>query len=116
MAQKHNTVDEYIDSQPLKTKKILKTLRSAIRKVVPQAKEILSYGVPAFNINGNLVLYAGFKSHIGFYPTPSAIEKFENELSKYNTSKGTVRFPLDEPLPLDLIVKIVEFRVQENLE
>lgn len=116
MAQKFSTVDEYITSLPVKTKMMLETLRSAIRKTAPQAIEVLSYGVPGFNLNGNLVLYAGLKNHIGFYPQPSAIKKFKKELSNYNTSEGTIRFPLDKPLPLDLVIRIVEFRILENLK
>ena len=116
MTQTFTTVDEYVDSFPAKTKKMLETLRSAVRKIAPQAKEGFSYGVPAFNLNGNLVLYAGFKNHIGFYPQPSAIKKFKNRLFEYETSEGTIRFPLDKPLPLDLIIEIVEFRIQENLK
>ncbi len=116
MAQKFNSVDEYLKSLPKNTRKILNTLRLVIRKTAPQAQEVLSYGVPAFKLNGILVLYAGFKNHIGFYPQPSAIKKFTNELQQYETSEGTIRFPLSEPLPLDLIVKIVEFRIQENLK
>jgi uncharacterized protein YdhG (YjbR/CyaY superfamily) len=116
MPQKFNTIDEYIDSFPEKTKEQLTLLRSTIRQAAPQAKEAFSYGVPAFKLNGNLVLFAAFKNHIGFYPTPSVMKKFREELSKFETSEGTVRFPLGQPLPLKLISKIVEFRVGESFK
>jgi uncharacterized protein YdhG (YjbR/CyaY superfamily) len=93
----------------------LETLRQAIRETAPDAKEVISYQMPAFKQNGILVWFAAFKSHIGFFPRTSAVEAFKNKLTPYKTSKGTIRFPLNEPLPLDLIKEIVKFRVEEEL-
>ena len=89
-------------------------MRSTVQKAAPHATEKISYGMPTFYYNGNLVHFAAFKNHIGFFPTPSAIEAFEKELKSYKTSKGTVQFPLADPLPLQLIERIVKFRVKEN--
>jgi uncharacterized protein YdhG (YjbR/CyaY superfamily) len=111
MPKKFLTVQEYINSFPPLTRKKLVEIRRLIRKNAPGAEEGFSYGVPAFKLNGNYILYAGFKNHVGFYPTPSAMQKFEKELALFDTSKGTVRFPIDKPLPIDLIAKIVKFRV-----
>jgi uncharacterized protein YdhG (YjbR/CyaY superfamily) len=108
------TIDEYILSYPIEVQRILKSLRRAISEVAPQSEEVISYGIPTFKLNGNLVHFAAYKNHIGFYPTPSGIEAFKEELSKYKLTKGTIQFSLGEPLPLDLIRKIVEFRVSEN--
>ena len=114
---KPKTIDEYIGAFPPEIKKNLMKVRSAIKETAPEAEEYFAYGVPAFKLNGKpLVYYAAFKSHIGFYPTPSAIIAFKKELSKYKTSEGTVRFPLNEPVPLELIKKMVKFRMQENDE
>jgi uncharacterized protein YdhG (YjbR/CyaY superfamily) len=111
-----STVDEYIQSFPLETREKLETIRKTIRENVPEgATEIISYQIPTFYLEGNLVHFAAYKNHIGFYPTSSGIRDFEKELSKYKTGKGTAQFPLDEPLPLDLIKNIVKFRVEENL-
>ena len=110
------TVDEYIAGFPTSTQKLLKQLRATIRKAAPQAEEVISYQMPAYNFYGRLVYFAGYEKHIGFYPMPSAIEKFKKQLADYNTSKGTVQFPLQEPLPLALITKITAFRVNENLQ
>jgi uncharacterized protein YdhG (YjbR/CyaY superfamily) len=110
------TIDEYIANSPEETKPILSKIRATIRKAAPNAQETINYGIPTFTLNGNLVHFAGFKSHIGFYPTPSGIERFKNELSKYKGAKGSVQFPLDKPIPYGLITKIVKFRVKENLE
>lgn len=110
------TVDEYIAGFPKDTQKLLKQLRSTIRRAAPQAEEVISYQMPAYNFYGRLVYFAAYEKHIGFYPMPSAIEKFKKQLADYNTSKGTVQFPLDEPLPLALITKITAFRVNENLQ
>jgi uncharacterized protein YdhG (YjbR/CyaY superfamily) len=108
------TVDEYIDRFPPDVQAILSELRSTIRQSAPQAVEKISYGIPTFYLNGNLVHFATFKHHIGFYPTPSAIARFKKELKRYKSAKGSVQFPLDEPLPLELIATIVKFRVDEN--
>lgn len=108
------TVDEYVAFFPKSVQDVLQTLRQAIRESAPGAEEAISYQIPAFKLNGSLVWYAAFKGHIGFYPRASGIEAFKEELSAYGVSKGTVRFPLDKPLPLDLIREIVRFRVKEN--
>ena len=110
------TIDEYIAGSPGEIQKKLQELRSAIRKAAPQAEETINYAIPTFTLNGNLVHFAGFKNHIGFYPAPSGIEAFKKELSVYEGAKGSVQFPLDKPLPLALVTKIVKFRVKENLE
>ena len=110
------SIDDYIAGFPDETRKTLEGLRSAIRAAAPGAEEKISYQMPSFDLGGNLVYFAAFKSHIGFYPTSSGIEAFRRELSSYEVSKGTVRFPLDKPLPLKLISRIVKFRVAENLE
>lgn len=109
-----NVIDEYIATFPDDVQAVLHKVRKTIRKVAPDAQEKINYGIPTFTLNGNLVHFAGFKSHIGFYPTPSGIEKFKKELSKYEGAKGSVKFPLDEPIPYDLIKKITEFRVKEQ--
>lgn len=109
------TVDEYIDAYPKNVQCILEELRQVIRKSAPKAEETISYQIPAFKLNGNLVWFAAFKNHIGFYPTSSAIEAFKEKLADYDVSKGTVRFPLNKPIPYDLIKEIVRFRVQENM-
>jgi len=107
-------IDEYISKFPKDVRDVLEELRLAIKKTAPKAKETIRYGIPTFTLNGNLVHFAAFKNHIGFYPTPSAIEAFKKELSPFKQSKGTVQFPLDKPIPLELVKKIVEFRVQDN--
>ena len=115
-AQKFQTVDEYLGSFPESTKRILKEIRKTIKKAAPSAEESISYNMPAFKFHGVLVYYAGYQHHIGFYPTPSGIEAFKKELSEYVSAKGSVQFPIDKPMPLDLISEIVKFRVEENLE
>jgi len=110
------SIDEYMAGYPKDVQAILERIRTTVRKAAPDAKETINYGIPTFTLNGNLVHFAAFKSHIGFYPTPSGIEKFKKELSKYEGAKGSVKFPLDEPIPYTLITKIVKFRVKENLE
>ncbi len=109
-------MDEYIAGFPEDIQKILEKLREIIRSTAPDAKETISYAMPTFTLEGNLVHFAAFKNHIGFYPTPSGIEKFKHELSGYQNAKGSVRFPLDKPIPYDLIREIVTLRVKENLE
>ena len=109
-------VDEYIAGFPKETQKLLKQLRTTIMKAVPEAKEVISYQMPAYNFYGKLVYFAGYEKHIGFYPTPSGIEKFKKDLADYSTSKGTVQFPLDKPLPIELITKITIFRAKENVQ
>ncbi len=109
-----NTIDEYIAGFPADVRRKLREVRSAIKKAAPDAKEKISYRMPGFACNGSLVWFAVFKNHIGFYPTSSGIREFEDELKKYKYSKGAIQFPIDEPIPLKLITKIVKFRVAEN--
>ncbi|GAB3920442.1 iron chaperone [Larkinella terrae] len=106
----------YIADFSPETQELLIQIRETIRKAAPNASETISYGMPTFTLNGNLVHFAAFKNHIGFYPVPSGIEAFKEELSKFKGAKGSVQFPLDQPMPLDLITRIVEFRVAENLK
>ncbi|MDQ3697207.1 MAG: DUF1801 domain-containing protein [Gemmatimonadota bacterium] len=110
------TIDQYIRGFPDDVKNALSALRSTIRKAAPDAVEKISYGVPTFDYNGNLVHFAAFKNHIGFYPGPSGIAAFRADLKKYKSAKGSVQFPIDEPMPLELIAKIVRFRVAENAQ
>ena len=110
------TIDEYISTFPRKVQVVLEELRQAIRKSAPEAEETISYGIPTFDLNGfHLVHFAAYKNHIGFYPTSSGITAFKKELSLFKTSKGTVQFPLNEPIPFDLAKRIVRFRVKENM-
>lgn len=109
-------IDEYIAGFPKDVQKVLKEMRSTINKAAPEAEEKISYAIPTFALKGNLVHFAAYKNHIGFYPAPRGIAAFKNELSKYEGGKGTVQFPLDKPLPISLITKIVKFRVKDNLE
>jgi uncharacterized protein YdhG (YjbR/CyaY superfamily) len=111
-----NNFDEYIATFPPGIQKILSLLRSTIKKAAPDAEEKISYAMPTYYLNGNLVHFAAYKNHIGFYPAPSGIVAFEKELSVFKTSKGAVQFPINKPLPLALITKIVKYRVKENLE
>ena len=110
-----NGVDEHIAKFPKDVQEILQKIRATIHKAAPNAEETINYGIPTFTLNGNLVHFAGFKRHIGFYPTPSGIEQFKKELSIYKGAKGSVQLPLDKPIPHSLISKIVKFRVKENL-
>lgn len=109
------TIDEYIGQFPPDVQDKLDALRKAIRKAAPDASEKISYQMPTFYLYGNLVHFAAFKNHIGFYPTPGGIEAFQDELNRYKNAKGSVQFPIDEPLPFELITRIVRFRVEENL-
>jgi len=111
----NRSIDEYIASFPKNVQYILEELRRVIKESAPEAQETISYGIPTFKLNGNLVHFAAYKSHIGFYPTPSAIEAFKEDLSPYEMSKGAIRFPLDKPVPFPLVKKIVYFRVKQNL-
>lgn len=115
-AIKFKTVDEYLSAFPASTKKILQQVRKTIKQAAPNAEELISYNMPAFKLNGVLVFFAGYENHVGFYPTPSGIEAFKKELSNYMWAKGSVQFPLDKPMPLDLITRIVKYRVKENAE
>ena len=109
-------IDEYIAGFPKDVQKILNKIRSTIKKAAPKAEEAISYQIPTFRLNGNLIHFAAYKNHIALYPAPRAVEKFKKELARYGAGKGTLRFPLDEPIPYDLITKIVEFRAKQNLE
>jgi uncharacterized protein YdhG (YjbR/CyaY superfamily) len=109
-------IDEYIAGYPKDVQEILEKIRLTIREAAPGAQEAISYQIPTFKLKGNLVHFAAFKKHIGFYPTSSGIAKFANELSVYKNAKGSVQFPLDQPIPYELISRITRFRVQENLE
>jgi uncharacterized protein YdhG (YjbR/CyaY superfamily) len=111
-----NEIDKYIAGFPNDVQQILNKVRATIRESAPEAEETINYGIPTFTLKGNLVHFAAFKNHIGFYPTPSGIEKFKKELSVYEGAKGSVKFPLDKPIPYALISTIVKFRVKENLE
>jgi uncharacterized protein YdhG (YjbR/CyaY superfamily) len=110
------TIDEYIAGFPQDVQENLEKIRMTIRKAAPEAEETIKYQMPTFTLKGNLVHFAAFKKHIGFYPVPTGIEKFKHELSAYRGGKGSVQFPLDQPIPFDLISKIVKFRVEENLK
>jgi uncharacterized protein YdhG (YjbR/CyaY superfamily) len=107
-------IDEYIAGFPPQVQKILKQVRATIQKAAPDAEEKISYQMPTFALSGNLVHFAAFKNHIGFYPTPTGTAKFQKELSGYQGGKGSVQFPLDQPMPLDLIARMVKFRADEN--
>jgi len=110
----HQTIDEYISTFPKDVQQILQGLRATIQAVAPGAGETIRYGIPTFTLEGNLVHFAAYKKHIGFYPASSGIRTFKKELSAYKTSRGTVQFSIDKPLPLALIKKIVRFRAAEN--
>jgi uncharacterized protein YdhG (YjbR/CyaY superfamily) len=109
-------IDEYIAGFPDEVQEILEKIRMTIRKAAPDAKEAIKYRMPTFTLNGNLVHFAAFKKHIGFYPAPRGIEAFKDELSAYEGAKGSVRFPLGKPIPYDLIGRIVKLRVRNQLE
>jgi len=113
---KFETIDEYIQTFPKETREILENIRQTIKNTAPGAEEAISYQIPTFKLNGNLVHFAAFKNHIGFYPAPSGSAAFKKELSVYKAGKGSVQFPIDKPMPLALIKKIVKYRVKENLE
>jgi uncharacterized protein YdhG (YjbR/CyaY superfamily) len=114
--KKYSSIDEYINQFPQNTQDILKKLRALIIKTAPNATEAISYGMPTFKLSGNLIHFAAYKEHIGFYPTPSGISAFEKEISQYKSGKGSVRFPIDKPIPFDLVKKIVGYRIKENLK
>ncbi|TLX97390.1 MAG: hypothetical protein E6K90_10375 [Thaumarchaeota archaeon] len=110
------TIDEYIQTFPEEVQSILEKMRQTIRRAAPEAEEAISYQIPAFKLNGNLVWFAAFKNHIGFYPMITGIQAFKKELSPYKGAKGSVQFPMEKPIPYDLVKKIVLFRRKENLE
>ncbi|OGY26113.1 MAG: hypothetical protein A2Z24_01805 [Candidatus Woykebacteria bacterium RBG_16_44_10] len=110
-------VDEYIKNAPKEAQEKLREIRELIKELAPEAEEKISYRMPSFKLNGKyLVYFAAFKNHIGFYPFPSGIEEFKKEILQYKSAKGSIQFPLDQPLPVSLIRKIVKFRIKENLE
>ena len=111
-----NSIDEYILQFPTEIQEILKMFRKIIKESAPEAEEKISYQMPTFALHGNLVHFAAHKNHIGFYPTPSGIDAFKHELSEYKGAKGSVQFPIDRPMPYELISKIVKFRVAENIK
>jgi len=113
---KFKTVDEYLSVLPKMVKGKLEELRKTIKQAAPESEELISYNMPAYKLNGILVWYAANKKHIGFYPTPSSILFFKNELAKYKTSKGAIQFPIEEKIPLALVKKIIRFRIKENSE
>lgn len=115
-AVKFKTVDEYHAAWPKNVKDLLEELRKAIKQAAPKSEEVISYNMPAFKLNGVLVYYAANQKHIGFYPTPSPIKVFKNELTDYKTSKGAIQFPIEKKIPVALVKKIVRLRVVENLE
>mgnify|MGYP002336528972 CR=1 FL=1 len=110
------SIDEYIATFPDDIQKLLQQMRATIKAAAPDAKEKISYQMPTFDLKGNLVHFAAFKTHIGFYPTPSGTDAFKDELARYQAGKGSIQFPLNEPLPLELVSKIVKLRVAENLK
>ena len=110
------SIDEYIATFPDEIQKILQEIRATIKAAAPDAREKISYQMPTFAQNGNLVHFAAHKNHIGLYPMPGAIEAFKEEIARYQAGKGSIQFPLDEPMPLDLITRIVKMRVAENLK
>jgi len=109
-------IDEYIGRYPEKVQAILQRIRATIKKVAPDATEAISYQIPTFKLGGNLVHFAAFTNHISFFPASSGVAKFSKELEAYETSKGTIRFPLDKPIPYGLISRITKFRVKEVME
>lgn len=110
------TIDEYIAGFPPDIQEILQKIRAIIHEAAPEVEEAMKYRMPTFMLNGNLVYFAAFKNHIGFYPIPTGIEAFKQELSAYEQGKGSVQFPFNRPIPYDLITRIVKFRVDENLK
>lgn len=115
-ATKFKTVEAYFSAFPASTQRILEQVRKTIKHTAPEAKEVISYNMPAFKLNGVLVYYAAHKDHIGFYPTASPIVAFKEELSAYKFSKGAIQFPVDKPMPVDLITRMVQYRVAEDIE
>jgi uncharacterized protein YdhG (YjbR/CyaY superfamily) len=114
--KKFETINDYINTFPEDVQLILQDLRQTIREAAPQAEETINYQMPTFKLNGNLVHFAAYKKHIGFYPTPSGIEAFKEELAPYKVSTGAVQFPIEQPIPHNLVSKIVQFRVTEQLK
>lgn len=115
-SNKPGTVDEYLSAFPEDIQQILQQVRATIKRAAPGAEECIAYAMPAYKLNGPLVYFAGYKNHVGFYATPTGHEAFRKELSKYKEGKGSVQFPVDQPMPLKLIEKIVKFRMKENMQ
>jgi len=115
-AKKFTTVDEYFAAFPAETQAKLQVMRDTIKKAAPQAQEVISYNMPAIKLHSVLVYYAAYEKHIGFYPTASGIEAFKKDFEKYKSSKGAVQFPIDKPIPVSLVAKIVKFRVKDDEE
>ena len=113
---KFKTVDKYFSTFPAAIQNKLQKIRSTIKKAAPEAEEVISYNMPAFKLNGMLVFYAAYKEHIGFYPSPSGVEEFRDEIAPYEAGKGTLQFSLEQPIPFELITRVVHFRAKENLE
>jgi len=109
------SIDDYVDRFPKETQQLLRKMRLTIRRAAPKAEESISYGMPTFTLGRNRVYFAGYKNHIGFYPIPAGIEFFKKELSLYKQGKGSVQFPIDKPLPLALVSRIVKFRMKQDL-
>lgn len=116
MSQTAGTVDEYINLYPAKTQKILSKVRATISKLIPHAEEAMRYGIPTFRLKENLVHFAAYEHHLGFYPTPSVLAAFSKNIKNYKSSKGAVQFPLDEPIPYDLIAAMTKFRINQVAE
>jgi len=115
VTEKHTNIDEYIADFPKETQIILNKIRTTIKKLIPESEETISYAMPSFKMHKKAIVYfAGYKNHIGFYATPTGHKEFKEELSNYKQGKGSVQFPLDKPIPYDLIKRIVKFRVTEN--
>jgi len=114
--QSLNPIDLYIAGFPPEVQEIMENVRRVIREEVPEVEEVIRYGMPTFRLNGNLVHFAAYKHHLGFYPSPSGITAFEDDLAEYKHAKGSVQFPLNRPIPYDLIRKIVQFRKHESIE
>ena len=117
MTNKPQSVGDYISAFPKEIRNILEEVRATIKKAAPEAEEMISYAIPAFKLNGKgLIYYAGYKNHIGLYPSPKGDESFQKEIAAYKSGKSTLQFPVDKPMPLDLITRIVRFRIAENAE
>ncbi len=115
-SEQAKNIDEYIAAFPENVQELLQIMRATIQEAAPEATEAIAYAIPTFKQNGNLVHFAGYKNHIGFYPAPMGIEAFKEETAQYEAGKGTLQFPIDKPLPLDLVTRIVKFRIEKNLE
>lgn len=114
---KPNNIDDYIANFPQETQEVLQQMRATIHKVAPGVEEKISYGMPTFNLNKHyLVYFAGYKNHVGLYPAPIGVDEFKEDMKPYKTGKGSIQFPLDRPMPWNLISRIIEYRIDENLK